>query len=220
MGWKRVVGVVLAVGILLSIGAIGASWASTRIRSEQMRVYYRSDLKILVDGKLTYLEVEPLIVDPGWIMVPVEFVSRELGARVAWDDPTSTFSISTPSAELQRLRDELAQTRDELARTRDELAYLRRKVANLGEPLLGVYWRWGTDPVVASVINNGPAQAAGILAGSRITYVNGVQVLTRDEFSAEIDKYMPTDEVDITFIYAQQYRTVRVILGVRTPYSQ
>jgi hypothetical protein len=70
-------------------------WAGAQIRTETKTVYYRADLKIVVDGRQTTLDVEPFIVDPGWIMVPAEFISKELGAAVAWDDASSTFTITT-----------------------------------------------------------------------------------------------------------------------------
>ena len=90
---------ILVVGIL-TVFVLGIGYgvgASTRIRAEQKTVYYRSDLNIRVDDKPTVLDVTPFIVDPGWIMVPVEFVSKELGAKCHWEDATSTFSIDTAS---------------------------------------------------------------------------------------------------------------------------
>ena len=87
------IGTVIAL-MMLMIG-YGAG-ASERIRAEQMTVYYRTDLNIVVDGQPTTLRVTPFIVDPGWIMVPVEFIAKEMGAQVHWDGATSTFTITTP----------------------------------------------------------------------------------------------------------------------------
>ena len=93
MRFRQIVVVGILTVFVLGIGyGVGAS---TRIRAEQKTVYYRSDLNIRVDGKPTTLDVTPFIIDPGWIMVPIEFVSKELGAECHWNDATSTFSIAT-----------------------------------------------------------------------------------------------------------------------------
>ena len=84
-------GTVMALMMVIGYGA----GASERIRAEQMTFYYRSDLNIVVDGQPTTLEVTPFIVDPGWIMVPVEFIAKELGVQCHWHDATSTFTITT-----------------------------------------------------------------------------------------------------------------------------
>jgi hypothetical protein len=89
----------LVVGFVLAISC--SVWAGARIRTETKTVYYRADLKIVVDGRQTTLDVEPFIIDPGWIMVPAEFISKELGAAVAWDDASSTFTITTKGTTAQ-----------------------------------------------------------------------------------------------------------------------
>jgi hypothetical protein len=86
----------LVVGLVLAISC--SVWAGAQTRTETKTVYYRPDLKIIVDGHQTTLDVTPFIIDPGWIMIPVEFVSKELGAVVAWDDASSTFTITTKEA--------------------------------------------------------------------------------------------------------------------------
>lgn len=83
----------LVVGLVLAISC--SVWAGAQIRTETKTVYYRADLKIIVDGRQTTLDVTPFIIDPGWIMVPAEFISKQLGATVAWDDADSAFTITT-----------------------------------------------------------------------------------------------------------------------------
>jgi hypothetical protein len=85
-------------------------WIHLQIRSGQARaetktIYYRADLKIIVDGRETTLDVTPFIIDPDWIMVPAEFISKELGASVAWDDASSAFTITTDRWWVQGLGD-------------------------------------------------------------------------------------------------------------------
>jgi hypothetical protein len=89
----------LVVGLVLAISC--SVWAGAQIRTETKTVYYRADLKIVVDGRQTTLDVKPFIIDPGWIMVPAEFISKELGAAVAWDDASSTFTIATKGITAQ-----------------------------------------------------------------------------------------------------------------------
>jgi len=89
----------LVVGLVLAISC--SVWAGAQIRTETKTVYYRADLKIVVDGRQTTLDVKPFIIDPGWIMVPAEFISKELGAAVAWDDASSTFAITTKGTTAQ-----------------------------------------------------------------------------------------------------------------------
>ncbi len=79
--------------LLLAMGYAAGSWAESRIRSEALQVFYRSDLSVLVDGKATDLDIAPFIVSPGWIVAPIESLARELGHRCEWDDATSTFEI-------------------------------------------------------------------------------------------------------------------------------
>jgi hypothetical protein len=83
----------VAVGLVLAISC--TAWAGGQARAETKTVYYRPDLKIIVDGRQATLDVTPFIIDPGWIMVPAEFISKELGASVAWDDASSAFTITT-----------------------------------------------------------------------------------------------------------------------------
>jgi hypothetical protein len=91
----------LVVGLVLAISC--SVLAGAQIRTETKTVYYRPALKIIVDGHQTTLDVEPFIVDPGWIMVSAEFISKELGATVVWDDVSSTFTIGTKGSIAQAL---------------------------------------------------------------------------------------------------------------------
>lgn len=87
----------LAVGGALVFALIFVGFAHAgQSRPQSKTVYYRDDLKVFVNDRLVLFDAQPFIVDPGWIMVPVEFVAKELGASMNWDDTTSTFAIKTP----------------------------------------------------------------------------------------------------------------------------
>ncbi len=133
---RVVIGCLVAV---LVLAMAGSAWTGARVRAEQMRVYYRTDMTVLVDGQRTSMNVTPFIVDPGWIMVPAEFVSKELGATVSWDDATSTFSIRRPvhtdlSGQLASANARIAQLEAQLRQGTDlsgQLATANTRIAQL-----------------------------------------------------------------------------------------
>lgn len=98
----RISVVALVVGLVLSISC--TAWAEGRTRTEPKTVYYMDELKILIDGRLTAPDVVPFIIDPGWIMVPAEFISQEMGATVSWDNVTKTLSITTKGPEASTVQ--------------------------------------------------------------------------------------------------------------------
>jgi hypothetical protein len=92
-GKSRIRTIILIVILLMAV--TGSAWAGARRWTESITAHYRSDLKITVDGRKVTPEVAPYIVDPGYLMAPAEFIARELGARIEWDDETSTLAIYT-----------------------------------------------------------------------------------------------------------------------------
>jgi len=80
--------------IVIFLTAISSSaWAGARYWSKSITAHYRNNLSLVVDGRRVTPEVAPFIIDPGYLMVPAEFIAKELGAQVEWDDETSTLSI-------------------------------------------------------------------------------------------------------------------------------
>lgn len=125
---RKVACLVLVIACICA-GSVARVAGSAGVRSEQKTVYYRSDLRILVDGRPTTLDVEPFIIDPGWIMVPVESISKELGGTVSWDDATSTLSITSghqpqvvPAPTPQSDRQPGVTTSVKTGQTRDSVA--------------------------------------------------------------------------------------------------
>ncbi|MGE5579060.1 MAG: trypsin-like peptidase domain-containing protein [Bacillota bacterium] len=86
--------IAFVVGFALTVTC--TAWAGSRSRPESITAWYRDDLKIVIDGRVTSPEVTPFIVDPGWLMVPAEFIAKELGGTASWDDETSTLTLTSP----------------------------------------------------------------------------------------------------------------------------
>jgi len=84
------------------------------------------------------------------------------------------------------------------------------QIKNLGIPsnAEGVY--------VSAVAPDGGAAAAGIKKGDVITKVNGVQVISGIQMSAQIASFRPGDKVPVTYIRSGKESTVNVILKKKT----
>ncbi len=75
-----------------------------------------------INDKPLEMDVAPIEVPPGRIMVPVRFVSEGLGAEVGWDEKTETVTIIM-----------------------DSIPYLKYRVNQLekeNEDLKQKYWNW------------------------------------------------------------------------------
>jgi len=118
--------------------------------------------------------------------------------------------------ERQKAQDVRAVQSD-LSNTVSELRTIRTRLSAMGEPFLGI--RYGTNLNVASVIPGSPAHNAGILPGSTITYIEGVQVLTGPEMTRQLSKYVATDLINVTFAYHGQARTVDLVVGLKPRYA-
>ena len=103
---------VLIIALLLT--ASGSAWAGALAWAESKTVYYRSNLTVVIDGRVTTPEVTPFIVEPGWLMVPAEFIATELGAYVDWDDANSVLTItsSLPQTSVIEVQDEAGPITD------------------------------------------------------------------------------------------------------------
>src|SRR5678815_6138406 len=65
---------------------------------------------------------------------------------------------------------------------------------------------------VTSVANDGGATAAGIKKGDVITKVNGANVFSGIQMSAQIASFRPGDKVPVTYIRSGKEYTVQVTL--------
>jgi S1-C subfamily serine protease len=84
--------------------------------------------------------------------------------------------------------------------------------------------------LIAEVVENGPADKAGIRGGGReirfqaslvrlggdvITKVNGRRVTRQNDFSEQIARFSPGDTISLELYRGQERRTARVTLGER-----
>lgn len=67
--------------------------------------------------------------------------------------------------------------------------------------------------IVAIVLEDGPADRAGLQRGDIITAVDGEEVDSMAELAGRISSYRPDDEVDLTVVRGGDERTVDVTLG-------
>lgn len=83
-------------GLMVASAAAGA-WAASGTR-KTIEVEYR-DIKIAVNGKAINVgDVEPFIyVEKGRTFVPARPLAEALGAKVGWNDQTSTVEVYTPT---------------------------------------------------------------------------------------------------------------------------
>ena len=86
-------------------------------------------------------------------------------------------------------------------------------------PWLGVHVVEGDhgSPLIDRVDANGPAAAAGIIAGDAIAAVDGVAVTVVEELKATLATYLPTDTITLTIVHADQTATDIPVTLATTP---
>lgn len=90
----------------------------------------------------------------------------------------------------------------------DDLSEDQMKQLGIPSNVEGVY--------VTSVANDGGAAAAGIKKGDVITKVNGQQVVSGIQMSAQIAGFHPGDKVPVTYLRSGKEYTVQVVLKKRS----
>ncbi len=81
-----VTGIILTSIVFLTMGAAVVRW-------ETKTVAYREGLKVTVNGEQVAFDLEPMILNPGWILCQLEPVVKKMGWVVKWDDASSTLKI-------------------------------------------------------------------------------------------------------------------------------
>jgi C-terminal processing protease CtpA/Prc len=93
--------------------------------------------------------------------------------------------------------------------------FLGVRIENISTSDLGAYF--GVDRregvLVVEVVEDSPAEEAGVLAGDIILKVEGKEVTSADKLVKYIRKYEPGDEVDLTIKRKRRTKTVEVELG-------
>ena len=86
-------------------------------------------------------------------------------------------------------------------------------------PWLGVHVAEGDNgsPLIDRIDANGPAAAAGIIAGDAIAAIDGVAVSGVEQLKATLAAYVPTDTITLTIIHADQTSTDIPVTLATTP---
>lgn len=93
----------LVIALALSAGA--GAWAATTVR-QQIEVEYRQ-IQIQVDGKTVTVDAEPFLhIQAGRTFIPARPLAEALGAKVEWDDATSTVQVYTQQYVTARVEGE------------------------------------------------------------------------------------------------------------------
>jgi len=93
--------------------------------------------------------------------------------------------------------------------------FLGVRIENISTSDLGAYF--GVDRregvLVVEVVDDSPAEEAGVLAGDVILKVEGKEITSADKLVKYIRKYEPGDEVDLTIKRKRRTKTIEVELG-------
>src|SRR5690242_5495002 len=98
-------------GVLERIGADSVEWRPARgevfVASGPREIVLRiDDTRARVDGREVDLDAPPILVGER-TMVPLRFVSENLGATVRWDDYSRTAYVSVPEERVAGRREEM-----------------------------------------------------------------------------------------------------------------
>lgn len=92
MSRRWITGALVVALALVSAGA--GAWAATGVR-KQIEVEYRQ-IQIQVDGETVVVDAEPFFhVEQGRVFIPARSLAEALGAKVEWEDATSTVQVYT-----------------------------------------------------------------------------------------------------------------------------
>lgn len=98
----------------------------------------------------------------------------------------------------------------------DNQGYLGVRIENISDEL-GEYFgvEEGEGVLVLEVIDDSPADIAGLQAGDVIVEIDGRKVTSTDNLVKQVSKSKPGEDVDITYKRKRRTRTVEVELGER-----
>jgi len=104
-------------GVLQRIGAETVQWRPERgegfVANGPREILLRiGDTKALVDGREVWLDAPPILLGER-TLVPLRFVSENMGATVRWEGGTRTVFISVPQERVAARRETLPPDREE-----------------------------------------------------------------------------------------------------------
>ena len=181
-------------GVLDQLGAERVDWRPmaqevvVAAPGENIRLRI-GDPMALVNGQRVPLDVPPLIIE-GTTMVPLRFVSENLGANVDWHDWSQTVSIETPNQRVAGFREEYSTS------TRDE-----RVERSYREPALRPGYVTALFPRPDSTAADPRSEIfAHFRPGASIDYntvrlyLNGHNITPDAEITSEGVRYIPLDD--------------------------
>jgi len=188
-------------GVLQRIGAESVQWRPERgevfVADGSREILLRiNDPKALVDGREVWLDAPPILVGER-TLVPLRFVSENLGATVRWEGGTRTAYISVPQERVAGRRETMPPDRQEeraeppiRERARDrELGLAIRPLRPIpGEAVSS------PRPEIAVVLRS-PGQNEIDYDAIRM-WVNGEEVTRELELGVNSVTYRPTDDLD------------------------
>jgi hypothetical protein len=187
-------------GVLDRLGAERIDWRPVSQEvvvagpGENMRLRI-GDQMALVNGQRVALDVPPMIVQ-GTTMVPLRFVSENLGARVDWLDSTQTVYIATPNERIAGSREEYSSSREE-----DGEPLPPRRQRPYREPGLRSEYITALSPRPGATAADPRAEIfARFRPGAPIDYntvrltLNGHNITPDSEITSEGVRYLPLDD--------------------------
>jgi serine protease Do len=89
----------------------------------------------------------------------------------------------------------------------------RPGIINENKALLGVVFEKNDKgALIKEVMKGTPAEKAGLKADDIITAINGVTISSAEELTREVGKYMPDNEITITYLRNQQTENTKATL--------
>lgn len=125
--------------ILIILLIISFIISSNIVLSENEKIVIKlqkGNKTIYINDQSFQMDVAPIEVPPGRIMVPVRFVSEGLGANVSWDGKTETVIITIDSIpylkfKILNLQNEIANKEDEINKLNNLLIEKENKITEL-----------------------------------------------------------------------------------------
>jgi len=188
-------------GVLQRIGAETVQW-----RPEHGEVFVANgpreillrigDTKALVDGREVWLDAPPILVGER-TLVPLRFVSENMGATVRWEGGTHTVYISVPQQRIAGRRETLpADRQEERAEPPRRERPRDREVGLAIRPLRPIPGEAVSSPrPEIAVVLRSPGQNDIDYDAIRM-WVNGEEVTRELEIGVNSVTYRPTDDLD------------------------
>jgi len=187
-------------GVLQRIGAETVQWRPDReevfVANGSREILLRiGDTKALVDGQEVRLDAPPILMGER-TLVPLRFVSENMGATVRWEGGTRTVYISVPEERVAGRRETLPPEPQERAEPPRRERPSDRELGLAIRPLRPIPGEAVSSPrPEIAVVLRAPGQNQIDYDGIRM-WVNGDEVTRELEIGVNSVTYRPTDDLD------------------------